>query len=169
MIPDGENSADPRYRGRTSCVASFQLRRVSGRFVSSRVRCLRSAGRMRVCQIRIGRFRQGSGMLYLETKYGTCKLASLIETDTDVSPAVIQEKAKAATCVKNISSPDFLQGALFRAMVPLPQDESSVYARHRHYLCRNSRFPSVISIQSMGTISSDTATTMRCPLSCTRR
>lgn len=42
-----------------------------------------------------------------ETKYGTCKLASLIETDTDVPPVVIQEKAKAATRVKNISSPDF--------------------------------------------------------------
>lgn len=68
MIPDGENSADPRYRGCAPCVASFQLRRVSGGFVSSRVRCLRSAGRMRVCQIRIGRFRQGSGMLYLRNQ-----------------------------------------------------------------------------------------------------
>lgn len=29
---------------------------------------LRSAGRMRVCQIRIGRFRQGSGMLYLRNQ-----------------------------------------------------------------------------------------------------
>ena len=74
-----------------------------------------------------------------KTKYGTCKLASLIETDTDVAPAVIQEKAKAATCVKNISSPDFCS-ELFRAMVPLPQDESSVYARCRHHLCGNQDF-----------------------------
>ena len=41
-----------------------------------------------------------------ETKYGTCKLASLIETDTCASLAAIQQKAKEATCVKNISSPD---------------------------------------------------------------
>ena len=34
----------------------------------------------------------------------------------------------------------FLQGALFRAMVPLPQDESSVYARCRHHLCGNQDF-----------------------------
>ena len=42
-----------------------------------------------------------------ETKYVTCKLASLIETDTGASLAAIQQKAKEATCVKNISSPDF--------------------------------------------------------------
>lgn len=32
------------------------------------------------------------------------------------------------------------EGALFRAMVPLPQDESSVYARCRHHLCGNQDF-----------------------------
>lgn len=64
VMSDGENSADPRYRGCAPCVASNQLRRVSSRFVSERVRCLRSAGRMRVCQIRIGRFCPGAGMLY---------------------------------------------------------------------------------------------------------
>ena len=42
-----------------------------------------------------------------ETKYGTCKLASLIETDTGASLAAIQQKAKEATCVKDISSIDF--------------------------------------------------------------
>ena len=67
-MSDGENSADPRYRGCAPCVASNQLRRVSSRFVSARVRCLRSAGRMRVCQIQICRFRQGSGMLYLRNQ-----------------------------------------------------------------------------------------------------
>lgn len=42
-----------------------------------------------------------------ETKYGTCKLASLIETDTGASLTAIQQKAKEATCVKDISSIDF--------------------------------------------------------------
>ncbi len=39
-----------------------------------------------------------------EAKFGTCQLASLIETDTDAS---IRQKAKAANCVKDVSSPEF--------------------------------------------------------------
>ena len=39
-----------------------------------------------------------------KTKFGTCQLASLIETDTDAS---IRQKAKAENCVKDVSSPSF--------------------------------------------------------------
>lgn len=75
-----------------------------------------------------------------ETKYGTCKLASLIETDTGASLAADSAKSKRGNLRQEYFIAGFLQGALFRAMVPLPQDESSVYARCRHHLCGNQDF-----------------------------
>ena len=107
MIPDGENSADPRYRGRASCVASFQLRRVSGGFVCQGFDTLEVPVECGSVKSGLVDFVRVQECFTSETKYGTCKLASLIETDTGASLAAIQQKAKEATCVKNISSPDF--------------------------------------------------------------
>lgn len=139
-MSDGENSADPRYRGCAPCVASNQLRRVSSRFVSARVRCLRSAGRMRVCQIRIGRFRQGSGMLYLRNQIWDLQTGLAHRNGYGCFACCDTGKGESSNLRQEYFIAGFLQGALFRAMVPLPQDESSVYARHRHYLCRNQDF-----------------------------
>lgn len=139
-MSDGENSADPRYRGCAPCVASNQLRRVSSRFVSERVRCLRSAGRMRVCQIRIGRFRQGSGMLYLRNQIWDLQTGLAYRNGYVCFACRDSAKSKRGNLRQEYFIAGFLQGALFRAMVPLPQDESSVYARCRHHLCGNQDF-----------------------------
>lgn len=139
-MSDGENSADPRYRGCAPCVASNQLRRVSSRFVSARVRCLRSAGRMRVCQIRIGRFRQGSGMLYLRNQIWDLQTGLAYRNGYGCSACCDTGKGESSNLRQEYFIAGFLQGALFRAMVPLPQDESSVYARCRHHLCGNQDF-----------------------------
>ncbi len=101
-----KNSADPRYRGCAPCVAS-KLRRVSSNSFRQGFDALEVPVECGSVKSGLVDFVRVQKCFTTETKYGTCKLASLIETDTDVSPAVIQEKAKAATCVKNISSPDF--------------------------------------------------------------
>ena len=139
-MSDGENSADPRYRGRASCVASFQLRRVSGGFVSSRVRCHRSAGRMRVCQIRIGRFRQGSGMLYLRNQIRDLQTGLAHRNGYGCFACCDTGKGESSNLRQGYLIAGFLQGALFRAMVSFPQNESSVYPRYHHHLRRNQDF-----------------------------
>lgn len=149
-------------------MASNQLRRVSSRFVSARVRCLEVPVECGSVKSGLVDFVRVQECFTTETKYGTCKLASLIETDTDVSPAVIQEKAKAATCVKNISSPDFCR------------EHCSERWCHFHKMNHLYTLDAVITCVEIKISVSDfhsahghnfvgTATTMRCPQSYIRR
>lgn len=62
---------------------------------------------MRVCQIRIGRFRQGSGMLYLRNQIWDLQTGLAYRNGYVCFACRDSAKSKRATCVKNISSPDF--------------------------------------------------------------
>lgn len=95
---------------------------------------------MRVCQIRIGRFRQGSGMLYLRNQIWDLQTGLAYRNGYVCFACRDSAKSKRGNLRQEYFIAGFLQGALFRAMVPLPQDESSVYARCRHHLCGNQDF-----------------------------
>lgn len=95
---------------------------------------------MRVCQIRIGRFRQGSGMLYLRNQIWDLQTGLAYRNGYGCFTCRDSAKSKRGNLRQGYFVDRFLQGALFRAMVPLPQDESSVYARCRHHLCGNQDF-----------------------------
>ena len=103
-----------------------------------------------------------------ETKYGTCKLASLIETDTGASLAAIQQKAKEATCVKNISSPDFCREHCSEQWCHFHKT-NHLYTLDAVITCVEIKISVSDFTRHTGTISSGTATTMRCPQSYIRR